>query len=210
MSAKQFGTIGIVGICGFVLAYVALHFLNPDSSVIDAPLSDYALGDYGWLNGAANLSAAVGLIAIALGLRLTLAPGKRVTASWVLIFMTGAGFIVSGLFATDGLEATEATAEGIIHIIASMVSMLSSIVAVWMLRGVFSRDSGYRYLSRTQHWFAVLITIAFVGSMALGEVAGGLAQRVFAVVIVAWWFVLAGSVRRSDMSRPGSEQIAHA
>lgn len=206
MSAKYYGTIGIVGICGFVLAYVALHLLNPDSSVIDAPLSDYALGDYGWLNGAANFSAAIGLIAIALGLRLTLAPGKRVTASWVLIFTSGVGFFVSGLFATDGVEATEMTGEGIVHILAFLVTALSSIVAVWMLRGVFSRDSDYGYLSRTQHWFAVLITISFVGAMALGEVAGGLAQRVFAVVMVAWWFVLAGSVRRSEMPQPVSEQ----
>ena len=205
MSARQYGTIGIVGVSVFLLVNVALHFLDPDLSVVDAVLSDYALGDYGWLSRAADFAAAVGLIAIALGLRSTLAPGKRATASWVLILLAGFGFIVSGLFDTDGTEATEFTTRGTIHIVGSMVSILGLIVTAWLLRGVFSRDDCYRYLSRTQLWFAVLISVAAVALILLSGRADGLAQRALVIVMVTWWLVLAVNVRQSATLRQGSE-----
>ena len=206
MSAKQYGTLGIVGVACFLLANLALHFLDPSLSVVDTVLSDYALGDYGWLSRAAQFAAAVGLIAIALGLRSTLAPGKRVAASWVLLLLAGFGFIVSGLFATDGTEATEFTFNGVLHIISFFVSILGLIVGAWMLRGVFSRDDGYKHLSRTQHWFAVFITVGVLGIVVLEPVSVGLSQRALLVVLVTWWFVLAANVRRSGMPRPVSEQ----
>ena len=203
MSAKQYGTLGIVGVAGYLLANIALHFLDPNLSIVNTHLSDYALGDYGWLSRASDFSAAVGLIAIALGLRLTLAPGKRVIASWVLIFIAGVGFIVSGLFVTDGSEATEFTAEGVVHVISFFVTAPALVISAWLLRGVFLRDDGYKHLARTQRWFAILITVALAVGMM--EVAVGLTQRVLVAVLVSWWFVLAANVRRSDMPRHLSE-----
>jgi Protein of unknown function (DUF998) len=147
----------------------------------------------------------VGLIAIALGLRSTLAPGKRVAASWVLILLAGFGFIVSGLFDNDGTEATEFTTRGTIHIVGSMVSILGLIVNTWRLRGVFSRDDGYRQLSRTQLWFAVLVSVTAVVLILLTGRADGLARRALVIVMVTWWLVLAVNVRQSATLRQGSE-----
>ena len=206
MSARQYGTIGIVGVSVFLLVNVAFHFLDPDLSVVDAVLSDYALGDYGWLSRAGDFAAAVGLISIALGLRSTLAPGKRVAASWILILLAGFGFIVSGLFDTDGTEATEFTTTGTVHIVGSMVSILGLIVTAWLLRGVFSRDDGYRYLSRTQLWFAVVISVTAVALILLSGMADGLAQRALVIVMVTWWIVLAVNVRQSATRRQAIER----
>lgn len=210
MTARQYGTIGIVGVSVFLLVNVSLHFLDPDLSVVDTVLSDYALGDYGWLSRAGDLGAAAGLIAIALGLRSTLAPGKRVAASWVLILVAGIGFIVSAFFDTDGTEATEFTTAGIIHIVSSMVAIIGLIVTSWLLRGVFSRDDGYRYLRRTQLWFAVVISVTAVAMILLAGIADGLAQRALVIVMVTWWIVLAVNVRRSTTPRQASEHVAAA
>ncbi len=49
MSGKQLGTIGMIGIGWFVVAVLALHVIEPDFSPVDNTISDYALGDYGWL-----------------------------------------------------------------------------------------------------------------------------------------------------------------
>ena len=206
MSARQYGTIGIVGVSIFLLVNVALHFLDPDLSVVNSVLSDYALGDYGWLSRTGDFAAAAGLIAIALGLRSTLAPGKRVAVSWVLILLAGLGFVVSGLFDTDGTEATEFTTSGIVHIVGSMVSILGLIVTSWLLRGVFSRDDGYRHLSRTQLWFAVVISVTAVALILLSGTADGLAQRALVIVMVTWWLVLAVNVRQSATRRQAIEK----
>jgi hypothetical membrane protein len=205
VSDRQYGTIGIVGVSVFLLANVALHFLDPDLSVVDTVLSDYGLGDYGWLSRAGDIAAAVGLIAIALGLRSTLAPGKRVAASWALILIAGFGFIVSALFVTDGTEATEFTTTGVLHIVSSLVAILGLIVTAWLLRGVFSRDDGYRHLSRTELWFAILISVTAVAMILLAGTADGLAQRALVIVMVAWWLVLAVNVRQSTTLPRGSE-----
>ncbi len=81
LTARQYGVIGIIGVAGWVLANLLLHVLDPELNVVDNVMSEYALGDHGWLSRASDFSNAVGVVAIALGLRATLSPGKRVTAS---------------------------------------------------------------------------------------------------------------------------------
>lgn len=199
MTGKQFGTVAVVGAGGYLLATVALHFLDTSLSVTGAYVSDYALGDYGWLSRASDFSAAVGLMAIALGLRATLVSGKRVTPSWVLIFLGGLGFVVSGLFATDGVDATEMTVSGVLHAVGGMVSILGLVVTAWMLRGVFSRDAAFGYLGRAQSWFAVALTVTAVASIGVPPV--GVSQRVFIAAMVTWWLALGVSLRRSGTAR---------
>ena len=130
-------------------------------------------------------------------------PGTR-----LLILLAGFGFIVSGLFVTDGTDATEFTTAGVLHIVGGLVAILGLIVAAWLLRGVFSRDEGYRHLSRTQIWFAVIISVTAVAMILLVGTADGLAQRTLVIVMVTWWLVLAVNVRRSatplQVSEPGA------
>lgn len=208
MTARQYGVIGIVGVSGWVLANLVLHVLDPDLSVVDNVMSEYALGDYGWLSRASNVSNAVGVAAIALGLRATVSPGKRLTASWVLMLIAGLGFIPSAIFLTDPIDAEEVTVSGGIHILGFLMTIISVLVSAWMLRGVFARDEGWRHFQRAQHWFAVAISIATVPNIALAESAPGVAQRVLAVVIASWWLALALNVRRMPAIRHDREPIA--
>jgi hypothetical protein len=47
LTGRQYGTIGFAGVGLLVVTLVALHFLDPDLSVVDEYMSVYALGDYG-------------------------------------------------------------------------------------------------------------------------------------------------------------------
>jgi Protein of unknown function (DUF998) len=195
----RYGTIGLVGVGLFAAALVTLHVLVPDLSVVDEYLSVYALGEYGWLMRVGPVVLGIGIIAVGLGLRATLAPGKRVTASWALIMLAGFGFIAAGLFETDPTAATEYTTAGAIHDLAGLVYSISLLIASWTLRGVFARDDGYRHLARAELWFAALLTVTFVVLWGgLGRAFVGIVQRVFVGLILAWLFVLAANVRRAD------------
>ena len=112
MTARQYGVIGIVGVAAWVLGDLLLHVLDPELSPVDNTTSQYALGDHGWLKQAADVANGVGVVAIALGLRATLSPGKRVTASWVLMLLAGVGFFVGGVFVTDEMGAEDVTLSG--------------------------------------------------------------------------------------------------
>jgi hypothetical protein len=209
MTARQYGTIGIVGLAGWVLANLLLHVLDPELSVVNTTTSEYALGDYGWLKRAAEFSIGVGLVAIALGLRTTLAPGTRVTASWVLMLVAGVGFFASGVFVTDATGA-DFTVSGGIHFLSFLVTLISLLTAVWMLRGVFARDDGWRSFQQVQHWFAVAFSFFAVVNIALAGTAPGLAQRVLIVVLASWLLALAVNIGRVPELRTNREQAAAA
>lgn len=209
MTPKQYGTVGVVGVGAFALALAALHLLEPDLSVVDEYLSVYALGDYGWLSRAADLAMGFGIIAIALGLRETLAEGKRATATWVLILIAGLGFIVSGIFDTDPTNTAEATTSGAIHDLGGYISMFSLMIATWLLRGVFKRDSRHHPLARTQHWFAILMTAALLAFVA-SEPILGLTQRALVITVAAWLIVLAAYIRQTQTPTHTTEPSAHA
>jgi hypothetical protein len=201
MTGRQYGTIGLVGVGLNVGAIVALHVLDPGLNPVREYISTYALGDYGWLERVAGVALGVATIGIALGLRVTLASGKRVTTSWVLVLIAGLGFVVSELFATDPTGAATTTASGAIHDIAGDVTLLSVLISAWLLRGVYARDSRYRHLARAEAWFAVLLTVALVLLFALYPLRlVGLIQRIFVVVGATWLFVLAANIRRTDTS----------
>lgn len=204
MTVRTYGTMGVVGVGLFALTVVALHILDPDLSVIDEPISVYSLGEYGWLSQLGTIAMGLGLIAIALGLRETLVSGKRVTASWVLVLIAGLGFIISGLFVTDPTGAIESTTSGTLHDLGGYLSMLSVLITVWMLRGVFSRDAVYQHFARTQMWFAVLVTASMVALLTFGEGQLGLMQRVFVVAVVVWLLVLAVRIRRTHTPAPAN------
>ena len=197
MTGNQYGTIGLLGIGFSFLALLALHILDSDLSVVDRYISEYALGDYGWLSRAADFALGAGMIAIALGLKETLASGKRVAASWVLVLIAGLGFFVAGLFETDPTGTFETTARGAIHDIAGYVTVLSLVIASWILRGVFARDSRSTNLARTQLWFAIVISVTLMAVLVLSEVSVGLPQRTFVAAVMAWLAYLAINLRRA-------------
>jgi hypothetical protein len=101
------------------VAVVALHVIEPDFSPVDTFMSDYANGDNGWLMQSEFFGAGIGTIAIALGLRKTLVPTKRGTASVVLLVLAGTGFFVAGLFNTDPTGVTDLTTTGTVHVLGS-------------------------------------------------------------------------------------------
>ena len=57
-------------------------------------------------------------------------------------------------------------------------SIFGLVVCAWMVRGVFLRDDGYPHCTRTQHSFAVLISIVAVGTLLLAGTADGLSPKV--------------------------------
>jgi hypothetical protein len=199
----------MAGVGASLLALIALHVLDPDRSVVESTISEYALGDYGWLVSVNDIVLGVGIIAIALGLRQTLAPGKRVTAAWVFLLIVGLGFLVAAVFETDPRGAAESTTSGAIHGTAALVSVLGVAIAAWLLRGVFTRDSSYLHLARTQLWFAVLITVGVVVLLVLFEVGpAGLIQRLLVAVMASWLFVLAANLRHVETTRYATRRNA--
>lgn len=207
MAGRYLGIVTLLGVAYFVVAGVALHLLDAALDPVEVYMSDYALGPYGWLMKSAFYGVGLGTLALGLGLRSTLAPGRRVTLSVVLVLVAGVGFLMVGTFNTDPYDAVEETTVGSIHLLSALVLFLCLVVSAWTLRGVFSRDAAWRSFATVTLLLAAALTVTFVIQF-VGPWGAGLQQRVFVVVMMSWLALLGWRVyqqagqERLEMARP--------
>src|ERR687890_2661830 len=69
--------LAIVGVADFLLILAALHFVRPDVNPVSEPMSNYAVGPYGFLLTAADIGIGLAAFALMFGLYLGIAPPGR-------------------------------------------------------------------------------------------------------------------------------------
>jgi len=193
---QQLGLVGLVGVGTWVAIVVLLHGVKPELDPVDTYISDYAIGDNGWLMGLAFVAVGIGTLAIAWGLKLSLSPGKRVSLSVVLAGVVGVGFIVAGAFTGDPTDATELTTQGWLHLLGAMMVFPVLVAGAFVLRGVFRRDPEWSRFADRVRWFPWLLLGGFFVSFVAGpDEVLGITQRLFAACIMAWLGMLAWQLR---------------
>ena len=78
--------LAIVGVAAFLLLLAALHFLRPDVNLVMEPMSNYAVGPFGFLFTAADISYGLAALALTLGLfGLTQRLANITAVLWILL-----------------------------------------------------------------------------------------------------------------------------
>src|SRR5829696_3386567 len=78
--------LAIVGVVDYLLNVAALHLVRPDVNAVLEPVSNYAVGPYGFLLTAADIGGSLAALALTFGLYLSIAPPGR---SYVGLFLLG-------------------------------------------------------------------------------------------------------------------------
>src|SRR5215469_8600764 len=99
--ASWLALIAIGSIMYFVAAVVALHVLRPELNPTRHAVSNYAIGPFGFLMTAAFFTLALSEFALALGLARSLTTSRGALASVLLLYLAGAGMVVTGIFPGD-------------------------------------------------------------------------------------------------------------
>ena len=145
------------------LALVALlHVLEPEVNDSEA-VSEYALGDFGWLMNLAFFSAAAGIGALAVVLYRSLAHSKTAVAGIILLALAAVAWIFLGAGNIDP-EGADMTTHGLIHGIGFFLGLPTRLAAPLVLAAAFRRDE--RWASHRR------LTLAFGIAALLAEVAG--------------------------------------
>lgn len=205
--ARRYGAFALVGVAIFAAIVIALHYLQPEYEPGSSFMSEYVLGDVGLLMNVAFLGLAGGIASAALGLKRSLAPGKRVTASVVVLLVAAVGILLSGLFNTDpvvGDSVETITVSGAIHDLSGFLAFITLIVSAFMLRGVFSRDAAWRPFAPTAAMFGVTMLVLLVVLVAAPMEAVGVAQRPFILAVLLW----IGTIGCSMVGAGASRQVA--
>jgi hypothetical protein len=185
----------IVGIAVYLVSFTALHFLRPDVNAVVEPMSNYAVGPYGFLAIAANIGSCLAALALTLGLYWGIAPRGRSYVGLFLLGLYGVSELIAAIFPID--VGGEATMAGTIHNIVGNISFFAFPIGVILLSLGMGKDERWRSFRRTalaMSLFVVLtVTLTMVGSN-LG-IGFGLTQRLANVTNLAWMLLVALHLR---------------
>ena len=164
-----------------------LHIVSPEVDPVTRPVSEYALGEFGWLATIRTLAQGIGPIALAVALR-----SDRVGA--FLLLVVGLLKLAMPLFPVDALGAP-ATSAGQVHdLLGNLTFFLFPVAALVLFRAMRRRGS------RLAPLIAVALAIATVGVLLANAFGGfGLAQRAYLVLCAVWLLLAALTARRAPL-----------
>lgn len=197
--ARLIGTVAMLTLPAQQFLVFAFLFIQPDRPLSDAD-SLYALGELGWLWRAGAIVSGLGVLALAIGLAVSLAPGKRVKAAIMTLVIGGLALMATGVFPTDPplKDGTVGyTVGGVLHFVFGILGLLCLLVAVFLLKGVFQRDPRWSSASRPTRWLAwwLLAGVFLLIVLPEGSTSAGVVQRVVFIPEAIWGVWLAWRIR---------------
>jgi hypothetical protein len=187
--------LAIAGIAGYLLNLAALHFLRTDVNPVVEPVSNYAVGAYGFLSTAANIGGGLAALALTLGLYLSIAPPSRSRVGLFLLGLVGVSELLAAIFPID--VGAQATTIGTIHNIVGNISFFGFLGAVILLSWSMGKDEQWRSIRRP----ALALALVVLGMAVLTIVGAnigigfGVGQRLFNVTSMGWMLLVALRIR---------------
>jgi hypothetical protein len=186
-------TIG--GIATFLFNLTALHFLRPDVNPVLEPISNFAVGPFGFLFTAADIGSGLAALALMLGLYLGIAPPARSYIGLFFLGLYGVSELLAGIFPID--VGAETTTVGAIHNIVGNIGFFGFPIAVILLSLGMGKDERWRSLRLPALALAGVVVLTVILTM-VGVNIGigyGVIQRLFNVAAMVWMLVVALHLR---------------
>lgn len=193
MTGSRFALASIIAGGLFVLLLSSLHLLQPEFDPTWRFISEYALGDFGWM-----MHLAFGLLALAqISVAITIFPHIRTVTGYiglVILGISAIGVIIAGIFVTDPITVSpdDATFSGSMHSIGAMLDYTP--VAALLISLSLSRLDVWRPMKRvllTSSIIAIVAMLLFVlqipqdGQFGPGVLAG-MFGRFLILANIAW------------------------
>ncbi len=149
----------------FVVLLAALHIIEPEFDPSWRVISEYALGQYGWIMVAAFLSLAVSYVALFVAIKSQLRTlAGRIGLGSLLI--SALGLAMAAVFPTDPITTSPeaATTSGTLHTVGGTLGLAMTVATV-LISWKLARDPAWSEAWRPVVWaggIAVACTVAFI------------------------------------------------
>jgi hypothetical protein len=179
--------LSFAGAATFVVLLAALHFIKPELDPSWHFISEYAIGDYGWIMVVAFLSLALSYVSLSLAIRSQL----RTIAGRIglaLLLVSALGLTIGAIFTTDPITVSEdaVTTEGNLHNLGGTLGIAMPFAAAlvgWKL----ARNPAWSSAKRPLLWATGLALVAFVVSfVSLGVMLSQSGGKFGPEVLVGW------------------------
>lgn len=189
---------GVVAGPLFMVVALVQAFTRPGFDLRRQAISMLSLGDLGWIQIANFLVTGVLALALAVGVRRALRPGRGGTWAPLLIGAYGVGLVAAGIFHPDpafgfppgapaGMPA-QSSLHSVLHNVSFFVAFIGLIAACLVMA---RREAGLGRRGWAAYCAATAIAApVFIGLASAGVVASGVALAILGVVTSGWIAVI--------------------
>lgn len=202
--------VAIIFSSACLILVALLHFLKPDYAPTWHFVSEYAIGEFGWVMKIAFMCWAISCFALCAAVKpqINTLAGK---IGLVLLVIVGISMITGGIFVMDPLTASkdELTTHGNLHALSGMVGIPGKPIAALLISYSLVRHPSWRPVKRSILWSAHFTWISLVLMMGylgikMGETGGqfgpevvvGLFNRLLVIAYCLWVMVVAKRAMR--------------
>ncbi|MFF2890077.1 DUF998 domain-containing protein [Paenibacillus sp. NPDC057967] len=197
VTASRFALVSIFSGALFILLLSILHLLQPEFDPTWRFISEYALGNFGWM-----MHVAFGLLAVAqISVAITIFPHIRTVTGYiglVILGISAIGVIIAGIFVTDPISMSpdDATFNGRMHSIGAMLDYTP--VAALLISLSLSRLDAWRPIKNrllTSAVISIIAMLVFILQIPQDgqfgpEVLAGLFGRILILADIAWLIIV--------------------
>jgi hypothetical membrane protein len=158
----------------FVIVLIVLHILQPEFNPRFRFMSEYALGDYGWLMTTTFFALGLAPLLAAIGFQNVYQSSRSIRIGLGLLVVAAMFIWLAGIFR-----------DSIPHLLAGVVAFPSMVMAVLLLSWTFRRAAGWQTIHRVG-LFIGLAMLAMLFLMVADVGMPGLQQRVFIFLFLLW------------------------
>jgi hypothetical protein len=195
-SSRSLATGALACFCLASLGLLLMHVLRADYQLTNHMISDYAVGEFGWVMATVFITWSVGMALLLSALLLAEPSSLARKLGALLLGITSVGLLVSAAYRTDLLGLPD-THEGNVHTISFLVNIVCMLVAIPLLSFGFGQKSGLRSFRPVALALALAVVLAFLlqfFTLRKG-MPYGLTNRLFVVVLLSWLICTAARLR---------------
>lgn len=146
----------------FMILIAVLHFIKPEIDPSWRMLSEYALGENGWVMVIAFLVWAISFIALFYSIRRqtnSVAGKVGLIALWV----SASGLLLAAVFETDPVTINEPTTTGMLHSLGGTLGIAMPVATILLSIELY-RNKSWKSSRQTIAWAGILTIVGFVVS----------------------------------------------
>jgi hypothetical protein len=190
----------------FFVLFIALHFIEPEFDPSWRFISEYELGQYGWMMVVAFLSLGVSAGSLLIAIRSQIRTvGGRIGLAFLAISVIG--FVMAAIFQTDPITIGKATWHGNLHNVAAQLGgsiSLAGLLIGWSL----ARNKAWINTRRSLLWISAIAVLGWVAALYMSALIAqhhsmfgpslhvGWSNRVIIIAYGAWLLAFAWHILR--------------
>ena len=197
---RRLSSVAIAGFSLFLFVLFLMHFVYPEIAFTNRFMSEYAIGEHGWLMNIAFSANLIGSVAFLVAVYRAYPPPHR-SAAAVTCYAIATVAILTNFFPTDPYGRA-VSLSGHIHNLGGFVGGLAALVFIMIhsgrLHSLGLLRGCYRALLLLAVSGPILFLVVLVAAARMSDVVG-IVQRVYVLVLMFWLILAAKGMRTGTL-----------